>query len=256
VLDASPYQEWGTWPTDEWNDFTQFLKSGEPHGNVVRIFVNDVALEAAAAEDFGGILPAGSIVLKENYMGADPEDPGELAALTIMYKVEGFNPEANDWFWVEAAGDGSAIDLEGAVAGCIGCHSQPNNADYLLRYAFGEEPAVPGLGAESGDTEAGAEIRPAEELYQAMGCAGCHNVSAPQTDDSKGEIAPNQGNLFETAGSRVPGQDAETYVYNSIADPTAFVVEGYNPIMPTDFADRMSEAEIRALVAWLLDPNR
>ncbi len=143
VMDANPYQDWKTWPADEWNDFDQFLKSGEPHGKVVRIFVNDVALEAAAASGFTGTLPPGSMVMKENYMGTDPNEPGELAALTIMYKVEGFNAEANDWFWVKAAGDGSAIDAEGAVGGCIGCHSQPNNRDFLLRYGFGEEPAVP-----------------------------------------------------------------------------------------------------------------
>lgn len=148
VLNTEPYEKWGTWPADEWNDFDVFLKSGEPHGSVVRIFVNNVALDAAAASDFDGTLPPGSMVLKENYMGTDPDDPGQLAALTIMYKVEGFNAEANDWFWVKAAGDGSAIDAEGAVGGCIGCHSQPNNRDYLLRFAFGEEPAVSSLTSE------------------------------------------------------------------------------------------------------------
>ena len=148
VLHTDPYDGWGTWQGDEWNNFDAFLKSGEPHGAVVRIFANDVALEAAAAPGFGGTLPAGSIVLKENYMGTDPAEPGELAALTIMYKVEGLNPDANDWFWVKAAGDGSKIDAEGAVGGCIGCHSQPKNADFLLRYAFGKEPAITSLSAE------------------------------------------------------------------------------------------------------------
>jgi hypothetical protein len=50
----------------------------------VRIFVNEVAQEAIEADDFGGTLPPGSIILKENYMGTDPADPGQLAALTIM----------------------------------------------------------------------------------------------------------------------------------------------------------------------------
>jgi cytochrome c553 len=190
-------------------------------------------------------------------MGSDPDNPGQLAALTIMYKVEGFNPEANDWFWVKAAGDGSEIEKEGAVGGCIGCHGQPNNADYLLRYAFGEEPAVPSLRPEATDEETSADIRSPQELYsEVMGCAGCHNIDEPQTEDNKGQIGPNHGNLYETGGDQVPGQDAETYVYNSIVDPQAHVVEGYSPIMPQDFADRMSEEEIRALVAWLLDPNR
>jgi hypothetical protein len=140
VNEANPYGEWGTWPADQWNDFSTNLVSGAPHGNVVRIYVNDVAL--GAADSFDGSLPEGSMIVKENYVGTDPESPGELDALTIMYKVDGFNPEAGDWFWVKAKPDGSQVDAEGAVEGCIGCHSQENNQDFVLRYGFGEEPAV------------------------------------------------------------------------------------------------------------------
>jgi len=149
VLNSVPYGEWGSWPSDRWNDFSGYLKSGEPHGNVVRIFVNDVAQSVATGDGFEGELPYGSIILKENYMGTGPDDPGELAALTIMYKAEGSNPDGSDWYWVKAAPDGSAIDKEGAVAGCMGCHSQEGNHDFLLRYNFGDEPAVPQMGSKS-----------------------------------------------------------------------------------------------------------
>ncbi len=141
LLNQDPYTAWGTWNADRWSDFGGLLVSGEPHGNTIRIFVNDVAREAVLADDFDGTLPYGSIVVKENYMGA-LSNPGEVAALTVMYKVEGFNPQAGDWFWLKAAGDGSAVMAEGAVEGCINCHSQEGNADYLLRYAFGQEPAT------------------------------------------------------------------------------------------------------------------
>lgn len=143
VTDTSPYTEWGTWPSDEWNNFNANLVSGAPHGNVVRIYVNDIALEAA--DGFDEELPEGSMIVKENYVGTDPENPGDLDAVTIMYKVEGFNAEASDWFWVKAKPDGSQIDAEGAVDGCIGCHSQGGNQDYILRYGFGSEPAVTSL---------------------------------------------------------------------------------------------------------------
>jgi hypothetical protein len=33
-------------------------------------------------------------------------------------------------------------------------------------------------------------------------------------------------------------------------------VEGYNPVMPANFTERMSEEEINALVEWLLNPDR
>lgn len=97
---------------------------------------------------------------------------------------------------------------------------------------------------------------PPQELFNSMGCAGCHNLAEPQTDSSKGPVGPNMGNLHETAGTRVAGEDAETYVHNSIVNPSAYTVPGYNPVMPANFTDRMSEEEINSLVAWILDPNR
>lgn len=142
VTETNDYTSWGTWPSDEWNNFEVNLVSGEPHGNVVHIYVNEIAL--SAADSFDGSMPEGSMIVKENYVGTDPANPGELDALTIMYKVDGFNPDANDWFWVKVKPSGS-IDAEGAVDGCIGCHSQPNNQDYILRYGFGSEPTVKSL---------------------------------------------------------------------------------------------------------------
>ncbi|MBK8049637.1 MAG: c-type cytochrome [Anaerolineales bacterium] len=97
---------------------------------------------------------------------------------------------------------------------------------------------------------------PPQELYVTMGCVGCHNIDLPQDDQNKGPIAPNLGNLAERAGSTVAGEDAVTYVHNSIVNPSAYSVPNYNPVMPANFTERMSEEEINSLVAWLLDPNR
>lgn len=141
ILMQNPYTTWGSWTPDRWSDFGGYLESGAPHGATVRIFVNDVAVEAAESEDFSGTLPYGTIVVKENF-GGTVDEPGDVAALTVMYKVEGYNPAGGDWFWLKTPGDGSAIDAEGMVEGCIGCHSQEGNADYQLRYAFGEQPAA------------------------------------------------------------------------------------------------------------------
>ncbi|OUC06804.1 hypothetical protein RY27_18755 [Litorilinea aerophila] len=111
--------------------------------------------------------------------------------------------------------------------------------------------------AEQAAQDESAGPRPPQELFVTYGCAGCHNLDEPQTDTNRGPVGPNLGNLHEVAGEMVPGQDAETYVYTSIVDPNAFIVPGYNAnIMPQNFADQMSEEEIRGLVQWLLDPNR
>jgi hypothetical protein len=139
ISQTRPYKQWGTWPKDQWNDFTTLLKSGAPHGGVVRIYVNDIALNAA--RDFKGQLPEGAIIVKENYTGHDPASPGDLDALTVMYKVKGYDPEHNDWFWLKVRPDGK-VDAEGKVGMCYGCHAQEGNKDYVLRYGFGSEPAV------------------------------------------------------------------------------------------------------------------
>jgi hypothetical protein len=141
ILNEDPYTAWSSWPADRWSDFGDYLVGAEPHSATVRIFVNDVALEAIGAEEFGGVLPYGSIIVKENLTGT-VDEPGDVAALTVMYKLGGFNPEGGDWFWLKTPGDGSAIDAEGAIEGCISCHVQEGNADFMLRYNYGEQPAA------------------------------------------------------------------------------------------------------------------
>jgi hypothetical protein len=190
VLETNPYQEWGTWPADDWTDFSDLLEGGDPHGMTVRIFVNDVALEAAQTEGFDGILPPGSIVVKENY-GGTVEEPGELAAVTIMYKVEGFNPEANDWFWLKAPVDGNrTVDASGAVDGCIGCHGSPGNQDYLLRYAFGERPATAVEQAEDPGPQETEEPGDGEMMQEGMLASGL--------DSPRGMTFADDGTLYIT----------------------------------------------------------
>lgn len=114
----------------------------------------------------------------------------------------------------------------------------------------------------AGAPEAGATVvRTPEELFQnppgGMGCIACHNLTLPEDANNRGLIGPNLGNLAEHAGSRVPGEDAQTYVHNSIVNPSAFTVDTYPAgVMPQGFGDRMSPEELEGLVNWLLDPNR
>jgi mono/diheme cytochrome c family protein len=98
------------------------------------------------------------------------------------------------------------------------------------------------------------EVRPPDELFVSMGCQGCHNLNEDQTPTNRGPVAPHLGNLDERAGATVAGEDAATYVYNSIAQPNAYVVEGYpSGIMPQQFATTMSEEEITNLSQWILE---
>ena len=99
--------------------------------------------------------------------------------------------------------------------------------------------------------------RSPQEIWANEACLGCHNLSLAQADDP-GQNGPNMADLFERAGSRVEGLTAEEYVYQSIVEPAAFTVSTYEDVgqMPQTYAEKLSEDELQALVAWLLDPDR
>ncbi len=67
-----------------------------------------------------------SIIVKENYT---PDK--ELVAVTVMYKVRGYNPEAGDWFWAKY-GPRFEILAEGKVQDCLTCHSSVKDNDYIF----------------------------------------------------------------------------------------------------------------------------
>ncbi|MBI2930686.1 MAG: cytochrome c oxidase subunit II [Planctomycetes bacterium] len=84
------------------------------------------------------------------------------------------------------------------------------------------------------------------KLFQSLGCATCHN---PQPSAR----CPNLVGLFGRTvrlrdGSTVTVDDA--YLRESILDPAAKIVEGYEPIMPT-FQSRVSEEQLLQLLAYL-----
>jgi len=73
------------------------------HGAFVKSYVNRDASTA-------GLLPIGSIVILENYL-ADKS----LESISVMYKTEGFNPGANDWYWVKFNPDGSVASTPAEI---------------------------------------------------------------------------------------------------------------------------------------------
>jgi hypothetical protein len=134
-LEARDYQSWPLWPG------TSELYTGvEPHGMLLTTYANGVAMESLEAGAPGDIA-SGGIVVKENYM---PD--GTLAAVTVMYKVEGYNPEHQDWWFLKRLADGT-VEASGRVAGCQGCHIAAPRGDYLFNALPGDEAAA---GEESG----------------------------------------------------------------------------------------------------------
>lgn len=92
-------------------------------------------------------------------------------------------------------------------------------------------------------------IAAGEELYAgAGGCTACHGL---------GTRAPNlltdaggQGAIGARCGQRVAGVSCKDYLHRSMIEPNAFVVEGFQPIMP-DIRRTLSEVQIWAIIAYL-----
>ena len=88
-----------------------------------------------------------------------------------------------------------------------------------------------------------------DQLYHgAGGCTACHGLGtrAPNLlTDEKGA-----GQIGARCGKRESGKDCKAYIYESLTHPGAFVVTGYEPIMP-DMSRTLSPQQLWALVAFL-----
>lgn len=103
----------------------------------------------------------------------------------------------------------------------------------------------------SGEVSIPELISAGQELYEgAGGCTACHGTGTRAPNLLTGE--GGEGTIGARCGERVPGADCKTYVYQSMVDPAAYVVEGYQPIMP-DASRTLSQTQVWAMVAYLQD---
>ncbi|GAB4164209.1 MAG: hypothetical protein Kow00100_01380 [Geothermobacteraceae bacterium] len=118
-LKDAGYSSWPLFPGKD-----KLYKGRHPHGAWLTTYVSPDALAAIQAKK--GMLPNGAFVVKENY---SPEK--KLAAVTVMYRVAGYDSEAGDWFWAKYAPDGKVLK-EGKVKGCIQCHQAVISNDWIF----------------------------------------------------------------------------------------------------------------------------
>ena len=95
---------------------------------------------------------------------------------------------------------------------------------------------------ETGDPARG------EQLTLTNACIACHNI-----DPSVQMAGPTWHNLVETAETRVEGQRAVDYLYNSIIYPNDYVVDGYVAgLMLQTFGETISDEDLADIIAYLL----
>jgi len=79
-------------------------------------------------------------------------------------------------------------------------------------------------------------------------CANCHSATSEEK-----LVGPGLLNIKSRALTRIEGQSAAEYIYNSIVDPKEIVVEDYDPeLMPDNWSEIYTNLEIFDIVAYLL----
>ncbi len=86
ISKTSSYHQWQNWPDP------QGIQQGRSlHGILHHVFVNQAELSLAKPPVSSGIM-----IVKDNFNKRQ-----KLKAITVTYKLEGYNPAAGDWFWVK-----------------------------------------------------------------------------------------------------------------------------------------------------------
>lgn len=93
---------------------------------------------------------------------------------------------------------------------------------------------------------ANADPTRAEALLNSYACVGCHRGGAANA------AAPSFVGIAARAATRRPPLSADAYLYESIIHPEAYGVPGYTQLMPRNFGERMSDAELGDIIAYLL----
>jgi hypothetical protein len=110
---------WKIWPG------THALHPGQsPHGAFLTTYVSERAYEAI--EKKTETMPDGTIICKQNF-----DKDKKYVALTVMYKVKGYNPPEGDYFWAEYSPDGKII-AEGKISGCMNCHGKQRANNFIF----------------------------------------------------------------------------------------------------------------------------
>lgn len=149
-----------------------------------------------------------------------------------------------------------------AIAGALACNEQrPENAPDLTAESvsgpstfnnsdlpYQEQPAptaAPQVAAVAAPQPAGPER--GKQLYQQLACITCHT-----TDGSRG-LAPSFKGLYGSTATLADGSTVkvdDAYLQESILNPTAKIVQGFAPMMPS-FAGRVRPEDLQSITAYL-----
>ena len=109
------------------------------------------------------------------------------------------------------------------------------------------EPAANAIPAELESLPTGDAAHGEQIFMVAQPCHTCH------IDVPVGPAFPGEPPLATLAATRRPGYSAETYLYESIMNPSAYVAPGFQDgVMPQNFGELLTQQDLADLVAYLM----
>jgi mono/diheme cytochrome c family protein len=117
---------------------------------------------------------------------------------------------------------------------------------HIIPQLQSEVPEALALGSDASPEALAAA---GEKIFNGSGgCTSCHGLGtrAPNLlTDNAGE-----GPIGARCGTRKPGMDCKAYLYESLVKPSAYLVKGFEPIMP-DMSKQLSPDQLWTVVAYL-----
>ena len=95
-----------------------------------------------------------------------------------------------------------------------------------------------------GDAAAG-DILFHQKIGELPECSSCHSL-----DGTRG-TAPSLQGIGEAAGTRRSGEDATTYIMNSILSPGQYLVPGFSNLMPAAYGQELTRQQLADLIAYV-----
>jgi cytochrome c oxidase subunit 2 len=97
----------------------------------------------------------------------------------------------------------------------------------------------------AGSADSGNDSTSGEAVFTTAGCGGCHTFTPAGTD---AQVGPNLDTIDPG------GEPLEDFILESIVDPNANVVTGYQPdVMPSTYESSLSDDQLDALVQYLVE---
>lgn len=114
--------------------------------------------------------------------------------------------------------------------------------------------ALAACGGGGGETSAVGDVNAGEALFNEAiivdqpGCNTCHSLT-PDTV----VVGPSLAGVGTRAETRISGTSAEDYIRQSILEPDAYVVEGFQPgVMVQVWEETLTPEQVDNLTAYLL----